>query len=34
MEWEQMVLIAASVLAIVIVLYMLYTGLGTVQLPS
>jgi hypothetical protein len=33
MEWKEVVLMAASVLAILIVLYIIWTGLGTIEVP-
>jgi hypothetical protein len=33
MEWETFVIIVASILAVVIILYLLWTGLGTAEIP-
>ena len=33
MEWEKLVIIIASVLAILIVLYIIWTALGTIEVP-
>jgi len=33
MEWEEIVLLVASVLAAVIVIYLIWTGLSTVEVP-
>lgn len=34
MEWEQLVLIVASAIVIVIIMYLILTGLGTVETPK